>query len=168
MKLAQKTDYPYDGKVRIGVISGGGPMTLRLLAPEWTAERRLTLNGKPVATTLEDGFLVAKINVKGNDTLVLDQTLRLYGQGRPTTAGMQGYYTLHAGPLLLGYKTPDQIDPEAAEMYLVRSSTKLEPAKESGSWTVHGTDTVVGRINDLNEGNAGPNEPCARQVLFRG
>ena len=168
LKLAQTTDYPYDGKVRIGVISGGGPMTLRLLAPEWTAERTLTLNGKPVATTVEDGYMVAKINPKGNDTLVLDQRMRLYGQGRQTATGMKEYYTLHAGPLLLGYKTPDQVDPEAAEMYLPLRSTKLDPAKERGSWTVHGTDTVVGRINDLNDGNAGPNEPCARQVLFRG
>jgi hypothetical protein len=68
---------------------------------------------------------------------------------------------------VLGYTPKDQVDLEAAEMHMVRG-TKIEPAAESGMWKVMGLNAVVSRINDLNDGHAGPNEPCARQVLFRG
>jgi DUF1680 family protein len=166
MKLAQTTDYPYDGKVRISVLSGGGPITLRLLAPHFLVGQRLTLNGALVPATVEDGYLVAKINPKVGDVLVLDQSLRLVAQGRGS-AGMPGYYMMEAGPLVLGYAPKDQVDPEAAEMYVVRG-TKIVPGAASATWSVMGLSTVVGRINDLNDGHAGPNEPCARQILFRG
>ena len=167
MKLAQTTDYPYDGKVKISVISAGGPFTLRLLAPHWAEGQRLTLNGALVRATVEDGFLVAKINPKGGDVLVLDQSMRLFAKPWGNAERMPGYYMMEAGPLVLGYTPKDQVDPESAEQYVVRG-TKIVPAAATGTWSVTGLNMGVGRINDLSEGHAGPNEPCARQILFRG
>jgi hypothetical protein len=173
MKLAQKTEYPYDGKVRIDVVWAGraAPMTLRLLSPGWVSGQRLTINGAPVSTTVADGFLVAKIAPKIGDVLVLDQQLKV-GAVEPVSAvGLPGYFAMAAGPMMLGYnpaiQPADLRSPDPAEMHVARGA-RLEPAMAGGSWRVAGTNVVLGRINDLNDSNAGPKEACARQVLFRG
>jgi len=99
--------------------------------------------------------------------LVLDQSMRLFAKPWGNAERMPGYYMMEAGPLVLGYTPKDQVDPESAEQYVVRG-TKIVPAAATGTWSVTGLNMGVGRINDLSEGHAGPNEPCARQILFRG
>jgi hypothetical protein len=173
MNLAQTTEYPYNGKVRIDVVKAGrtAPMTLRLLAPEWVSGQRLTINGTAVSTTVADGFLVAKIAPKTGDVLVLDQQLKVGAVEPVNAAGLPGYFAVEAGPVMLGYnpaiQPADLRSPDPAEMHVARGA-KLEPAMAGGSWRIAGTDVVLGRINDLNGLNAGPKDACARQVLFRG
>jgi hypothetical protein len=201
--LKQTTSYPYPGPVRIEVISGasGAPVTLRLFAPRWTSQHRLTVNGGAVRTSQAQGFLVAKLAPKTGDILVLDFELRVGPRDTINPKSVAGYYAFEAGPLLLGYQaapatsntaaaaapagssalaapaSPEQMTAPAAmrparpaadpaDIYIPRDA-KLIMMPASGTYRVSGTDILLSRINDLNDSNAGPRDPCTRQILFR-
>jgi uncharacterized protein len=202
--LKQTASYPYPGPVRFDVVSSvsGAPITLRLFAPRWTSQHRLTLNNRPVRTSEAQGFLVAKLTPKTGDVLVLNFELRVGPRDTINPKSIAGYYAFEAGPLLLGYQAPEASNtavttaptisstsaapagpvqttapaaprpsrptpiPDPAEIYIPRDA-KLIMMPALGSYRVSGTDILLSRINDLNDSNAGPRDPCTRQVLFR-
>ena len=53
----------------------------------------------------------------------------------------------------------------ADEVHLRRDARLRESGP--GRYTVEGSDVVLSRINDLNELQTGPKDPCSRQILFR-
>jgi hypothetical protein len=189
--LKQTATYPYPGPVRIEIVSVAAPthtpapITLRLFAPQWTSGHRLTLNGKALPTTASPGFLTAKLVPKTGDILVLDFQLRVAPRDPINPKSIAGYYAFQAGPLILGYQSPavpasapsaqaapasgrptrPAPPPDPAEIFLPRD-TKLTPTVP-GSYRVEGTEILLTRINDLNDSNATPRDPCTRQILFR-
>jgi hypothetical protein len=184
--LKQTATYPYPGPVRIEVVSAPGthtPITLRLFAPQWTAQHRLTLNGKPLTTTLTAGFLTARLAPKTGDVLTFDFDLRVVPRDTINPKSIAGYYAFQAGPLILGYQAPEIVNavtpipsaarpprptppPDPAEIFLPRDA-KLTSTTIPGAYLVEGTDILLTRINDLNDSNATPRDPCTRQILFR-
>jgi hypothetical protein len=56
--------------------------------------------------------------------------------------------------------------PDPAEIFLHRDA-KLTPTTIPGAYRVEGTEITLTRINDLNDSNAAPRDPCTRQILFR-
>jgi len=179
MKLRQTTEYPYAGRVKIAVVTGARqPVTLRMLALEWVSGQRLTINGVAVATTVADGFLVAKIAPKAGDTLVLDQELKVGAREPVSAAGLPGYFAMEAGPLVLGSglvgpapmpsMTARQQPARAAdpaEVFVRRDATAEEISPGIYEFS---NGLQLRRINNLNEYDLDPTDPCARQVLFRG
>jgi hypothetical protein len=197
--LHQTATYPYPGSVRIEVVSAPAtrtPITLRLFAPQWTLHHRLTLNGKPLATTPSAGFLTARLTPKSGDILLFEFDLRVAPRDTINPKSIAGYYAFQAGPLILGYQAPEIVDvskvgqllqptasaatptpatarpprptplPDPAEIFLPRDA-KLTPTTIPGSYRVEGTEIILDRINDLNDSNAAPRDPCTRQILFR-
>jgi hypothetical protein len=194
--LRQTATYPYPGLVRIEVVSAPAshsPITLRLFAPQWTLHHRLTLNGKPLATTPAAGFLTARLTPKTGDVLQLDFDLRIAPRDTINPHSIAGSYAFQAGPLILGYQAPAATTtstpepnpdtspqnsaatarpprptppPDPAEIFLPRD-TKLTPTTIPGTYRVEGTDILLTRINDLNDSNAVPRDPCTRQILYR-
>jgi DUF1680 family protein len=55
--------------------------------------------------------------------------------------------------------------PDPAEVHIPRDAKLVMTAP--GTYQVAGTDIVLTRINDLNDSNAAPRDPCTRQILFR-
>jgi uncharacterized protein len=201
--LKQTASYPYPGPVRIEVVSSAdsAPITLRLFAPRWTSQHRLTLNDRAVRTSEAQGFLVARLAPKTGDVLVLNFELRVGSRDTINPKSVAGYYAFEAGPLLLGYQAaatsnaaataaptssstsaapagPEQttaspgvrpgrpaIPPDPEEIHIPRDAKLMMSAP--GTYRVSGTDILLSRINDLNDSNAGPRDPCTRQILFR-
>ncbi|MGD0796679.1 MAG: hypothetical protein ABR910_03055 [Acidobacteriaceae bacterium] len=56
--------------------------------------------------------------------------------------------------------------PDPAELFLPRNA-KLIPTTTPGAYRVEGAEILLTRINDLNDANAAPRDPCTRQILFR-
>jgi hypothetical protein len=186
IKLRQKTDYPYAGSHRLDVVSAPAvdAMTLRLFAPRWTTTQTLTINDKPVATTLANGFLTAVVRPKAGDVIYLQQEMRVGAREPIGSATPRGAYVFEAGPLVLGNKSaavangadaPVAADPAAAparrapapdppEVRIPRDATLVYAA---GVYGVRGMEISLARINDLNDSAAGPRDPCTRQILFR-
>jgi hypothetical protein len=172
--LRQSAAYPYPGPVRIEVVANPMRtlMTLRLFAPGWTSNHRLTLNGHEVHTSLEKSFVTARVAPKAGDVYQLDFDLHLGAREPVNPAAMPGYYAFQAGPLLLGYKPAADPaatlrSPDPTSMQIPRTAT-LTATKIPGVYAVSGTELSLSPINDLNDSSATQRDPCPRQVLFRG
>jgi hypothetical protein len=172
--LKQTTAYPYPGAVRIEVVDASrtqNEISLRLFAPSWTTNHRLTLNGKPVRVVVQKGFVTTRLAPKAGDVYQFDFDLRVGTREPVNPAAMPGYYAFHAGPLLLGYKPVADAaatlrSPDPAEIHVPRTAT-LTATKTPGVYAVSGTELSLSPINDLNDGSATPRDPCPRQILFR-
>jgi len=179
--LRQTTAYPDRGTVRIEVTGAGSvsaraeasqpAVLLRLFAPSWTTNHRLTVNGRHLPATPRDGFLTASLNLTMGDVIVLEQELRVGSRDAVNSAKMPGYYAFQAGPLLLGHKPA--VDPAAtlrsadpAEIHIPRTATLIATGAPR-TYEVSGMDIKLSPINDLNEIPATPHDPCPRQILFR-
>jgi hypothetical protein len=187
--LKQNAAYPYPGPVRIQVVSSAArsPITLRLFAPQWTSQHRLTLNGRALPHTTSAGFLTARLTPKTGDVLVLDFELRIAARNTINPKSVAGYHAFEAGPLILGYEAATAVPattptgappptlparagrptppPDPTEIHIPRDAKLVMTAP--GTYKVSGTDIVLSRINDLNDSNASPRDPCTRQILFR-
>jgi DUF1680 family protein len=171
--LKQTSAYPYSGSVRIEVIANPmrTQMALRLFAPSWTSDHRLTLNDKPVRVVVEKGFVTTRVVPKAGDVYQFDFDLRVGATESVNPAAMPEYSTFQAGPLLLGYKPSDDPaatlrSPNPAEVHVPRTAT-LTATKAPGVYAVSGTELSLSPINDLNDSAATQRDPCPRQILFR-
>jgi hypothetical protein len=171
--LRQSAAYPYPGPVRIEVVASSvrTPITLRLFAPSWTSNHRLSLNGRAVHAPVDNGFVTARLSPKAGDVYQFDFGLRVGAREPVNPVAMPGYYTFQAGPLLLGYKPAADAaatlrSPDPAEVHVPRTTT-LTATKSPGGYIVSGTELSLSPINDLNDLSATPRDPCPRQILFR-
>lgn len=172
--LKQTTAYPYPGPARIEVLSTSQTLkdlALRLFAPSWTMNHRLTINGKPVRAVVQKGFVTARLAPKAGDVYQFDFDMQLGAREPVNAAAMPGFYAFHAGPLLLGYKpaadpaaTLHSPDPSAIQ---IPRSAMLSATKSPGVYAVSGTDVSLSPIDDLNDSSATQRDPCPRQILFR-
>jgi hypothetical protein len=143
--LEQSTQYPYEGDVRIKVVSSTvrGPLNVRLFVPPWMTNARLSLNARPVEARQEQGFLVMRLVPRAGDVISLESSLKHWERPAQNPNSLAGYRLIHAGPLLLGYDGDVQIAlPETLE---------LRPLKP-GRFQVRGTDIALAGINDVHEG----------------
>lgn len=119
VKLAQTTDYPWDGKIQI-TVSPEKPsaFALRLRLPGWVQGRpvpsdlysyvnagpaawSLTVNGQPVKVQPEQGFLSVQREWKAGDVVVLNLPLtprRVVGNAK--IAATRGRVALERGPVV--------------------------------------------------------------------
>jgi hypothetical protein len=172
--LRQSTAYPTPGPVRIEVLTASRAqreIALRMFAPSWTLNHRLTLNGRAVNAPVDKGFVTVRVVPKTGDVYQFDFDLRVGASEPVNPAAMPGYYAFHAGPLLLGYKPATDPaatlrSPNPAEIHVPRAAT-LTTTKTHGVYAVSGTDVSLSPINDLNDIAATQRDPCPRQILFR-
>jgi hypothetical protein len=158
--LRQTTDYPYQGKVQLEIISSSlnGPVRVRFVAPSWTKSHRLSFNGKDVPVRTSNGFFAMQSPLRVGDTIVLDFDLVTGARDTFNPYSIRGYHAFHSGPLVLGYEGPSEVAlPRDAELI----------PDEPGSFRAKATGTRLTRINDLNVLKVSEKDPCRRQVLFR-
>jgi len=142
--LEQATRYPYEGAVQLKVISSTvtTPITVRFFVPSWIVNPRLKLNGRPLGSSLNQGFLDARVAAHTGDVLMLDGAVRNWVRPTLNPHSLPGYYVFHAGPLVLGSRTEkERFLPATAELL----------AQGPGRFHVQGKDLILARINDLNE-----------------
>ncbi len=127
--LREEGDYPLDGRVAFHCLENqAGLCTLRLFAPEqWSAgpNAELTLNGKPLATTHEQGFLCVTIDLQPGDVLSLDLGLRFaVAEGNACVNNSKDHFSFRHGPMMLGIKSvlPDAEAELPAEHHIDREA----------------------------------------------
>jgi DUF1680 family protein len=101
--LMVKTEYPWEGSVRIEVESGGGKRALRLRIPSWSASFSAKLNGKRIEPPrIERGYLVVEREWRAGDMLELELDMGVrFLYARPEVAEAAGSVCATRGPLVL-------------------------------------------------------------------
>jgi hypothetical protein len=102
VELAQETDYPIEGRVRL-VVSPSAPteFTLALRIPHWSLFTRVEVNGEPAGDVRPGGYLRLRRRWAAGDTVEidLDFTPHIWVGERQC----QGLVSIYRGPLLLAY-----------------------------------------------------------------
>lgn len=100
--LRQKTDYPWDGKVSIGLdIARPAAFGLRLRIPGWCRSWKLKVNGKPIAVKPELGYIRIERQWTGGDTVELDLSMPVERvHAHPKVQANVGRVALRRGPIV--------------------------------------------------------------------
>lgn len=98
LKIVQKTNYPYDGKVALTIIGGNRRMALRI--PSWCRMWTLTLNGKVVTAEPVKGYVF--VDMADGDGIVLDMRLDVkVVHADPRVAADRGMRAVTYGPFVM-------------------------------------------------------------------
>ena len=113
IKLAETTDYPLSGRVKLKIEpSKARPFNLRLRIPGWSKKPTVRLNGAAVANVTAGHYLELDRRWKKGDVVELefDMGVRFVTGDRETA----GKVSLYRGPLLLAYDQRDNDFDETA------------------------------------------------------
>ena len=154
-----RTDYPFDGHVELTVKGNtAGKVTLRLATPTWVREASLTLNGKSVEATQEQGFLVLRRNFSQGDRLALDFQMPVRVEKTLNTVNMDSRWRrVFAGPLMLGSDKPTDITLPASPQWERRGEAE---------WLIKGTDNVLTPIYQVLDAKVWDGTGYSKQILF--
>ncbi|OWU66194.1 MAG: hypothetical protein CBB60_000770 [Armatimonadetes bacterium Cent15-Ar3] len=102
VKLDVKTNYPWDGKVKLTVHPGASrSFGLSLRQPGWGAISGLTVNKQSAKTNLKDGFLSVRRVWKEGDVVELEIPMPVRKVvSHPSVKDTQGMFALKRGPLV--------------------------------------------------------------------
>jgi DUF1680 family protein len=110
LKVAQKTNYPWDGKVEITVTPArASDFTFYLRIPGWAERAQVTVNNKPVTGAKPGEYLALSRRWSPGDTirLQLDMAPQVI-QGNPRIADDTGRVAVQRGPLIYCLEELDQ------------------------------------------------------------
>ena len=98
LKIVQKTNYPYDGKVALTITGGNRRMALRI--PSWCRMWTLRLNGKVVTAEPVKGYVF--VDMADGDEIVLDMRLDVkVVHADPRVAADRGMRAVTYGPFVM-------------------------------------------------------------------
>jgi hypothetical protein len=107
VEIAQHSEYPLEGKVRLEVKASTltKPKSLRLFAPSWCSPRRfrLKLNDTLVATQADGSFVCAKLDFRAGDVLTVTFPFEIAVVPLQNPGRQPGHHRFAHGPLLLGH-----------------------------------------------------------------
>ncbi len=152
VKLEQKTEYPWDGNIQIGLeLQNPASFTLSLRIPGWCSGAKLWLNGQAVDLNVVKGYARLEREWKSGDEVRLELPMpveRVYAH--PAVKADAGQVTLQRGPTLYCVESID-VEVPLHEVLLPESAplqAKFEPdllggisvvkaeavAEDSSSW----------------------------------
>lgn len=107
VEIAQHSDYPLEGKVRLEVTSStlSKPKTLRCFAPSWCppGRFRFTRNGAPIAATVEGSFACVTVELRAGDVIAVAFPFEIAAVPLQNPGRQPGHHRFAHGPLLLGH-----------------------------------------------------------------
>ncbi len=109
VKVLQKTDYPWDGHVRLQVeVDRPQKFTLHVRIPGWAQASTLRLNGAKLIPPVSKGYAHIHARWSGSDRLELAiplETVKL--EANPKVLQSRGKIALRRGPLIYCLEQPD-------------------------------------------------------------
>ena len=129
VSIAQKTNYPFDGRVEITY--GGEEKTLALRLPCWCDGYKLCKNGKAVKPEIKNGYLLVSVN--DGDKLAYDMEMKpAFNFANPKIAANASRVALSVGPLVYCVEGVDNKDFTSDKCGLDSLRIKLDAELEMG------------------------------------
>jgi hypothetical protein len=110
VKLTQKTDYPWDGKISIDVQQAtSDPMALMLRVPGWATHAALQINGKPSDVELTPGtYATIRRQWSPGDVVELDLPMDVvFLEAHPLIEEARNQVAAMRGPIVYCLESPD-------------------------------------------------------------
>jgi hypothetical protein len=100
--LAQETDYPWDGDVRISLrLDKPATFSLMLRIPGWCGKHKLAVNGKPVAAAVSKGYAKLRRRWNDGDKVALSLAMPVERiEAHPSVTADAGKVAMQRGPLV--------------------------------------------------------------------
>jgi hypothetical protein len=116
--LRQRSMYPYRGLSTIDVTQSNSQreLSLRLFTPSSSQNYTVQVNGQPVETTLENGFVVLPLKPKSGDTIQITFDLKTGRTAPVNEHTLAGVDTVRYGPLVLMTLDMDTMIPSNAKV----------------------------------------------------
>jgi hypothetical protein len=111
--LTMKTDYPWQGQVKLTIQeTDDSTWQLRLRVPGWCSNAQVTLNGQPVEKpTLETGYLVLERAWQPGDVVELALAMEPYlVEAHPRVDAVRDSVAIQRGPVVYCLEAIDQPD----------------------------------------------------------
>ncbi len=145
--VIQKTNYPWDGNVRIAIDPAtaiDGNVLLRI--PEWNKKYTVTLNGKAVKKTIEKGYLVVHNKWKKGDVIALNFAMPVeMVESDSNVVANKGLRAVRRGPLVY---CVEQADNKGIDLSKISLNSKNKFTVINGHGLLNGTkklQTTVGK-----------------------
>lgn len=129
--LSTRTDYPWQGIVRIELEAGGNaPWQLAMRIPDWSETWHCTVNDElQRAPRVENGYLLLEQNWSRGDVIELNLALRpRLTAPNPRVSALYGSVALERGPLVYCFEETDQ--PNAARILELELDAKSAISEE--------------------------------------
>lgn len=157
----QTSSYPFAGKVSFEVMkaSAAEEITIKLVAPSFTSNQSVVVDGRKVSFKREDDFIVFKVNARKGTIIHL--TFDLNTKIEPMVNvkyARPGYRTISYGPLLLGYAGKEEISFDKEPQVKKLSDT---------DWLVEGKDVHLSPVYQLLNPDVSRKAGYSKQILFK-
>jgi DUF1680 family protein len=132
IKLEQKTDYPWDGRVTMSVNPAKAlNFTLRVRQPEWCAGASLKINGKNFKAKVEKGYLLMDRQWKAGDTVEYNMPMPVELVYANTQVQEDcGRVAIQRGPLVYSIEEAD--NGNKIDQFVLEAGTQFESCKIKG------------------------------------
>jgi DUF1680 family protein len=147
LTLSQKTDYPWDGRVRITLesIQSKQPFPIRLRIPGWARGATVTINGQPhTAQPKPATYLPINHAWRSGDTIELNLPMapRLM-QAHPRAEQLRNQVAVMRGPILYCLESTDLPPNVNLDNVYLPSDTRLTPQRDTT--LAFGTRSLTGQ-----------------------
>lgn len=112
VELTQKTEYPWDGAVKLTVNPAKEKtFTMKLRIPGWTQEQKdknvsISVNGKEIETKAENGYVAINREWKSGDVVKIDMPMEIrMTEANPNVTTNAGRIALERGPIVYCMET---------------------------------------------------------------
>jgi hypothetical protein len=155
LKLNQKTDYPWDGRVTLtAAADSAGEVEVRLRIPGWSAKTRLRVNGAavPVPAPAPGTYHPIRRRWKSGDTveLTLDVEARLI-EANPRVEQLRSHVAVVRGPVVYCLESPDL--PKDVQVPEVRLPAGVRLTPRWDRTLLGGVTVLEGRGRARNQGD---------------
>ena len=129
VKLSVSTKYPYDGLISININEAYEGFALALRLPGWVHTYNLTVNGKPVETVMDNGF-VTIYGLKAGDNISYELSMPVsVVRAHPKARACAGKVAVRRGPVVYCMEQKDN----GENLNLIKLISNGEFTLESGN-----------------------------------
>ena len=133
VSLAQKTDYPWDGKITIEIQQAASdPMALILRVPGWATDAALQINGKPSNVELTPGTYAAiRRQWSAGDVVELDLPMDVvFLRAHPLIEEARNQVAVMRGPIVYCLESPDLPEGVGVDDVAIVAGAKWTPRRD--------------------------------------
>ncbi|MBI3693328.1 MAG: glycoside hydrolase family 127 protein [Acidobacteria bacterium] len=153
--LAQRTDYPWDGKIGVTVQEAGSePLDIMLRIPAWADGATVQVNGQPVADSAPRPGTYCRVSRLWRAGDRIDLALPMKPRlvvANPLVEELRGQAAVERGPIVYCLESPDLPEGVRVEHVALPADIRLEPRHEPS--LLGGITVLEGEARYWQDGN---------------